>query len=134
MKESDTNRIAEDEAVARKLAALAHPVRLRLLRNLGAADSCRCVKDLVGPTGLAQSTVSQHLKVLVEAELVSFRTEKQSSKYTVNAGALRELAAVIGQTLDHCCGGGCVRSSDDECTDYAGRVDAAAALTRNKDI
>ncbi|MGJ8569914.1 MAG: ArsR/SmtB family transcription factor [Hoeflea sp.] len=113
MKVTDPDIVSKDEAVARKLAALAHPVRLRLLRNLGAADTC-CVKDLVGPTGLAQSTVSQHLKVLVEAELVSFRTEKQSSRYTVNTIALRELAEVIGQTLDHCCGGGCSRSGDSE--------------------
>ena len=119
--------------MARKLAALAHPVRLRLLRNLGAADTC-CVKDLVGPTGLAQSTVSQHLKVLVEAELVSFRTEKQSSRYTVNASALRELAGVIGQTLDHCCGGDCSRSGDGEIADYTRQVDASAALAGKKDI
>ena len=122
-----------DDAVARKLAALAHPVRLRLLRNLGAAEAC-CVKDLVGPTGLAQSTVSQHLKVLVEAELVSFRTEKQSSRYTVNAGALRELAGIIGQTLDHCCGGACLPACEDEFSDHTRNADASAALTGNKDI
>ena len=121
-----------DEAVARKLAALAHPVRLRLLRNLAAADAC-CVKELVRPTGLAQSTVSQHLKVLVAAELVSFRTEKQSSRYTVNAGALRELAGVIGQTLDHCCGGACVPACEGEFSDHSREGDAPAALTGNKD-
>ena len=134
MNVSDPDIISKDEAVARKLAALAHPVRLRLLRNLGAAETCCCVKDLVGPTGLAQSTVSQHLKVLVEAELVSFRTEKQSSRYTVNAGALRELAGVIGQTLDHCCGGSCSRTSDGEIADSNRQVNASAALTGNKDI
>jgi len=130
---SDPDIVSKDEAVARKLAALAHPVRLRLLRTLGAADTC-CVKDLVGPSGLAQSTVSQHLKVLVEAELVSFRAEKQSSRYTVNASALRELAEVIGQTLDHCCGGGCSRSGGREFADYNRQVIASAALTGNKDI
>lgn len=124
----------KDETVARKLAALAHPVRLRLLRKLGAADSC-CVKDLVGQIGLAQSTVSQHLKVLVEADLVNFRTDRQSSRYTVNAGALRELAGIIGQTLDHCCGGaGCTRANDGARGDHNRQVDAAAALTGNKDI
>lgn len=133
MNVSDPDLTSEDEGVARKLAALAHPVRLRLLRSLGAADNC-CVKDLVGPIGLAQSTVSQHLKVLVEAELVSFRTEKQSSRYTVNAGALRDLARVIGQTLDHCCGGDCSRVSDGEFADCNRQVDASAALTGNKDI
>ncbi len=124
----------KDETIARKLAALAHPVRLRLLRNLGAANSC-CVKDLVGPTGLAQSTVSQHLKVLVEADLVKFRTDRQSSRYTVNADALRELAGIIGQTLDHCCGGaGCSRMTGDEGEDHNRQVGAAAALAGNKDI
>jgi len=129
----EPDMVSKDETVARKLAALAHPVRLRLLRNLGAADTC-CVKDLVGPTGLAQSTVSQHLKVLVDAELVSFRTERQSSRYTVNASALRELAGIIGQTLDHCCGGGCSRSGDSEFADKTRQVDASATLAGKKDI
>ncbi|AKH99913.1 putative transcriptional regulator [Hoeflea sp. IMCC20628] len=115
-----------DDAVARKLAALAHPARLRLLRHLGATDSC-CVKDLTGQAGLAQSTVSQHLKVLVEADLVSFRAERQCSRYTVNAEALRELASIIGQTLDHCCGGGCCAAQDDENSNIERQADAPAA-------
>jgi len=114
---SQTDINADDEAVARKLAALAHPARLRLLRQLGSADSC-CVKDLVRRAGLAQSTVSQHLKVLVEAELVTFRPERQSSRYSINAQALRELVGVIGQTLDHCCGGGCCASGKAEIADF----------------
>ena len=122
-----------DDAVARKLAALAHPVRLRLLRDLGAVDSC-CVKDLVGQVGLAQSTVSQHLKVLVEADLVSFRAERQCSRYTINAGALRELAGVIGQTLDHCCGGRCSSARNGEPADLKRQVDASALLAGHKDI
>ncbi|MEM5472172.1 metalloregulator ArsR/SmtB family transcription factor [Hoeflea sp. AS60] len=134
MNGSALNNDQKDEAVARKLAALAHPVRLRLLRDLGAADSC-CVKDLVGRIGLAQSTVSQHLKVLVEADLVNFRSERQSSRYTVNADALRQLAGVIGQTLDHCCGdASCSRAGNGEYADQNRQVDAQATLTGTKDI
>lgn len=129
----DPDQFLKDEAVARKLAALAHPVRLRLLRNLGAADSC-CVKDLVGRIGLAQSTVSQHLKVLVEADLVTFRADRQSSRYTINADALSDLAGVIGQTLDHCCGGACSRAGGNAFADNIRQVDASATLTENKDI
>ena len=132
MKEFEPESHAKDDAVARKLAALAHPVRLRLLRDLGTADSC-CVKDLVGRAGLAQSTVSQHLKVLAEAELVSFRAERQCSRYTVNAEALRELAAIIGQTLDHCCGG-CRTAAGDEDSDPNRRMDASAPPAGHKDI
>jgi len=134
MNVSDPDLSPQDEAVARKLAALAHPARLRLLRCLGAAENC-CVKDLVGNVGLAQSTVSQHLKVLVEAELVSFRTERQTSRYTVNAHALRDLAGVIGQTLDHCCGGTeCSRAGNDEFADQNRQVGAQPAAVGNKDI
>ena len=129
----DTDISARDDLVARKLAALAHPARLRLLRQLGAADSC-CVKDLVRRAGLAQSTVSQHLKILVEAELVSFRPEQQRSRYTINAPALRELAGVIGQTLDHCCAGCCPQAGHGEHTDPPERQDADARPAAHKDI
>ena len=122
----------DDEAVARKLAALAHPVRLRLLRNLGAADSC-CVKDLVGRIGLAQSTVSQHLKILVEAELVSFRSERQRSCYTINSSALRELAGVIGLTLDTCCGGDCSTAGDGNPADFRRHQGELTLPAGNKD-
>lgn len=133
MKDFDPDNHPDDDAVARKLAALAHPVRLRLLRQLGSADSC-CVKDLVRRAGLAQSTVSQHLKVLVEAELVSYRPERQSSRYTINAQALRALAFVIGQTLDHCCGGCCPSAGSDEHSDFKRQQDAMAPLAGHKDI
>ncbi|MCY0095764.1 ArsR/SmtB family transcription factor [Hoeflea ulvae] len=115
-----------DDAVARKLAALAHPARLRLLRHLGATESC-CVKDLTCGAGLAQSTVSQHLKVLVEADLVSFRAERQCSRYTVNAEALRQLASIIGQTLDHCCGSACCAEQGGENSDIERQADTPAA-------
>lgn len=126
MKISEPEIDARDDAVARKLAALAHPARLRLLRHLGAAEHC-CVKDLVGQVGLAQSTVSQHLKVLVEAELISFRAERQSSRYTINAQALRDLASVIEQTLDHCCGGVCCPADDSGNSDIERQADAPVA-------
>ena len=130
---TDPEDKSTDEAVARKLAALAHPMRLRLLRDLGAVESC-CVKDLVGQVGLAQSTVSQHLKVLVEAKLVSYRAERQCSRYTINADALRELAGVIGQTLDHCCGGECSAARNGEPADLKRQSDASAPLAGHKDI
>lgn len=118
--------------MARKLAALAHPARLGILRQLGSVESC-CVKDLVRQAGLAQSTVSQHLKILVEAELVSFRAERQCSRYIINAPALRELAGVIGQTLDHCCGG-CPPANHDMDSGPLRQPGAPAQAAGNKDI
>ena len=107
MKEPDRS-VDDDQLVARRLAALAHPVRLRLLRTLGERDAC-CVKDLVARAGLAQSTVSQHLKVLVEAGLAGYRPERQMSRYHLERDALTGLAQAIGETLHACCraGGPC---------------------------
>jgi len=133
MKLIDPDISATDETVARKLAALAHPARLRLLRQLGAADSC-CVKDLVRRAGLAQSTVSQHLKILVEAELVSYRPQQQRSCYTINAASVRELAGVIGQTLDQCCGCGCEHAGVDDHRDRQPKPGISAQAAGQKDI
>lgn len=96
----------EDATLAVKLAALAHPVRLTLLRHLGERDAC-CVKELVGRVGLAQSTVSQHLKVLVEAGLVSYRADRQSSRYSLETAALGGLLEGIGSIVATCCKGSC---------------------------
>ncbi len=60
--------LADGEA-ARIAKALAHPVRIRILRILRQQEACYC-GDLCQVFDLAQSTVSQHLKVLREAGLI----------------------------------------------------------------
>ncbi len=64
--------LAEDEAemLARSFAALADPVRLRLLSAVAAAPDEVCACDLVDTSGRSQPTVSHHMKVLVDAGLV----------------------------------------------------------------
>ena len=61
----------EAERSAALLKAVADPVRLRLLSAIRATDTGEaCVCDLTELVGLAQPTVSHHLKVLVEAGLL----------------------------------------------------------------
>mgnify|MGYP001490990759 CR=1 FL=1 len=96
----------DDEALARRLAALAHPVRIELLRRLGESDAC-CVKELVGRVGLAQSTVSQHLKVLLEAGLVTYRPDRQSSRYRLDRSALAAVAGSMAEIVSQFCGPAC---------------------------
>ncbi len=63
--------VEEADELAGGLAALADPVRLRLLSILAAAPTGEvCVCDLVEPLGRSQPTVSHHLKVLGDAGLV----------------------------------------------------------------
>lgn len=58
-----------DEELAALCKALAHPARVHILRRLLGTNGC-FTGDLVDELGLAQSTVSQHVKVLREAGLI----------------------------------------------------------------
>lgn len=67
---------ALDEAAARQLAhvfhALGDPTRVRLVSLIAAAPGCEaCICDLVEPVGLSQPTVSYHMRVLVDAGVVT---------------------------------------------------------------
>ena len=88
-------------ALAAQLAALAHPKRLEILTHL-ARRQC-CCKDVVEQFDLAQSTVSQHLKVLVEAGLVHQASERQKSLYRIDADAMTALSAAVSGLVASCC-------------------------------
>jgi ArsR family transcriptional regulator len=83
-----------DVHLARRLKALAHPARLTIVRALMTADRCTC-GDIVRNLPLAQSTVSQHLKVLREAGLIRGEIEGPRSCYWLDAEALAEVAATV---------------------------------------
>lgn len=85
------------------LSALAHPARLAILRQLSCRDAC-CCKDIVSRLSLAQSTVSQHLKVLVEAGLVDYQPQRQTSRYSLNVEVFARAASFIVDLAGYCCG------------------------------
>ena len=60
----------EAEQLARAFAALADPVRLRLLSYIASSGTEVCACDLTGPAGRSQPTVSHHMKILHDAGLV----------------------------------------------------------------
>jgi ArsR family transcriptional regulator len=61
---------SDAEALARGFAALADPVRLRLLSLIAATDEvCSC--NLLEPLGKSQPTISHHTKALFEAGLIT---------------------------------------------------------------
>ena len=85
------------DTLAKAFAALADPVRLRLLSLLMSAEGGEvCACDLVEPVARSQPTVSHHLKVLREAGLVTGLRRGQNIWYAVvptQVQALRELLA-----------------------------------------
>jgi DNA-binding transcriptional ArsR family regulator len=90
-----------DEILARQLAALAHPVRLTILRALACSEKS-CCKDVVDRLPLAQSTVSQHLKVLAEAGLVTLDRCRPHSHYRLDRNALAGLGLRLSGFTDEC--------------------------------
>jgi ArsR family transcriptional regulator len=75
--------------------ALGHPSRVRIIRLLRLGDASS-VGHLVEELGLAQSTVSEHLRVLREAGLVALEPEAVSKRYRTDIHRLRRLKALIG--------------------------------------
>ena len=84
----------DDEALAGVARALAHPARVRIVRLLSTQSECRGA-DVFSELPLAQSTISEHLRVLKEAGLVSARPEGASMVYCVVPGVLDGLATSI---------------------------------------
>ena len=87
---------AEAEQVARRLKALADPARLRLLSILMTApDGEACTCDLTEPLGLAQPTVTHHLKRLADAGLVTGERRGTWTYYRVQSAALDEVVGLL---------------------------------------
>jgi ArsR family transcriptional regulator, arsenate/arsenite/antimonite-responsive transcriptional repressor len=108
----EPNAADQDARLARQLAALGHPVRLDILKHL-ACDDGRYCKDVVGALPLAQSTVSQHLKVLVDAGLVDLFIEGKRSRYRLNRIALAALRTEIEGLISTCAGFPCAGAKPD---------------------
>lgn len=68
--------------LAGMMKALAHPARIAIIQNLIKADACIC-GDLVDELGLAQPTISQHLRELKNAGLIKGTIEGTSVCYCI---------------------------------------------------
>ena len=88
-----------DRAAARVFRALGHPARLAILRLLAERRSCVC-GDIVDELPLAQSTVSQHLKVLKEAGIIVGEIDGPAVCYCLAPGALDVVRGVVGRFVD----------------------------------
>ncbi len=84
-----------DEELARLCKAAGHPARVQILRLLVRRDSCIC-GDIVDELPLAQSTVSQHLKVLKDAGLIRGEIDGPRVCYCIEPHVLRRLKALVG--------------------------------------
>jgi ArsR family transcriptional regulator len=95
-----------DHKVADLAKALAHPARLRILRLLLATPGC-IGGDIVDAVGLAQSTVSEHLRILKAAGVITGEISGPRVCYALNSDALAVLVefvtALKAPGTDACC-------------------------------
>jgi ArsR family transcriptional regulator len=84
----------DDDTLAAMAKALAHPARVKILRVLDARQDC-VTGDVVAELALAQSTVSEHLRILREAGLIQGEIEGPRTRYCISTSGLALLKAGI---------------------------------------
>lgn len=84
----------EAEQLAALAWALAHPARVRIVQLLLRRNSCLC-GEIVDELPLAQSTVSQHLKILKQAGLIQGEVDGPKVCYCIHRGQLDVLKSLV---------------------------------------
>jgi len=84
------------------LKALGNPIRFGIVEYLARKKTC-ITADIVEATPLAQSTVSQHLKVLREAGLIRGEIEGPATCYCLDREGFRWLRERVDRWLSGCC-------------------------------
>ena len=98
----------EQNRLAVQLKAIAHPARIAILQELIKVNACIC-GDLVGELGLAQATISQHLKELKNAGLIQGTIEGVSVCYCIEPLAWQNLQNELNKLfssykqINNCC-------------------------------
>lgn len=83
-----------DDELAKLAKAIGHPARVRILRMLSRKEARVC-SQIVDELPLAQSTVSEHLRILKDAGLVRSSQDGPRVGYCINYDALRKLKALV---------------------------------------
>ncbi|HIP32944.1 MAG TPA: ArsR family transcriptional regulator [Crocinitomicaceae bacterium] len=104
-----TNNYTEEQVqLAQMMKVLGHPARVAILQSIINTKSCVC-GNLVTEIGLAQSTISQHLKELKSAGLIQGTIEGTSMCYCINSKNWNKLSQSINKLLNS------VNCSEDSC-------------------
>lgn len=92
----------DQDRLANMLKALGNPVRFKIMQTLAERQACMTY-EIVQTTPLAQSTVSQHLKVLREAGLIDGEIDGPATCYCIDSQGVHWLKEQIEAWLPNCC-------------------------------
>lgn len=101
-----TNLFTEEQnAFAQMGKVFSHPARVAILQHLLRANAC-INSDLVQELGLAQATISQHLKELKTVGIIQGTIEGTSMNYCIDPEKWKEFKTAFSQLFDQhpCCG------------------------------
>jgi len=89
----------EQNQLATITKVLGHPARIAIIQHLFKLNSCVC-GDLVNEIGLAQPTISQHLKELKKVGIIKGTIEGTSVCYCINPSIWKEIKTLLSSFLD----------------------------------
>jgi DNA-binding transcriptional ArsR family regulator len=98
----------KQKKLSQMMKALAHPARIAIIQKLIKTNACIC-GDLVDELGLAQATISQHLKELKNAGLIKGTIEGTSICYCIDDKTWKQYKKdmenffAVLETKEHCC-------------------------------
>lgn len=97
----------KQNALANMAKAMAHPARIAILQHLLRANAC-INSDLVNELGLAQATISQHLKELKALGIIQGTVEGTAMSYCINPTTWLQFKDAFNDLFDQhlCCQGG----------------------------
>jgi len=90
------NNVLDADDAAQICKALGHYCRIEIIKYLQNADKCIC-GEIVGIFPLAQSTVSQHLKILKQAGLIKGEVEGQKTCYCLDRDVFNKFKKTIAE-------------------------------------
>lgn len=90
----------EQNQIATIAKAFAHPARVAILQHIFNSSTCIC-GDLVDEIGLAQATISQHLRELKNIGLIKGNIEGTSVCYCIDEGNWANAKELISNFLDY---------------------------------
>lgn len=102
---NNESNMKEFESLALICKAISHPARLAILQTLAQRGACIC-GEIVDLMPLSQATVSQHLKILKEAGLITGEVDGPRSCYGINRKTMTVIRERFGQlfgSLENCC-------------------------------
>jgi len=90
--------VTDCERIAEILKAMGHPTRVKIVKYL--IDGEKCVKEIWQELGIPQPTVSQHINILKNAGIISFRKDGVKTCYKIDNPKVVEVIKLLSEEVD----------------------------------